>query len=662
MGLPGDEDDRDKAPPLEPPVEGFEEASSPFRTQNLPIGQHLLQTGLMDQKVLSQALSRQSRSGLRLGEDLIGHGEIRPFDFYRALANQHAQPFANLLTVPPNSDLLEEEDIDFYLREQCVPWRLHNGTLSFAAVDTQKAAARLREKTSVPFLLYQTSPFDILKTVQSRFSPVLTRIAQNKLREKNSASSAHSLLSLKEKLVLLFLLACLSAATIQFPVPAFLLLNFTTGFAFIALAALRLLSIQVARQRETGVPVPQTSRTDKELPLYTIMIPLLRETAVLPILVDALQRLDYPPAKLDIKLVLEETDTQTIEAARHLKLPGNFELILVPPSFPTTKPKACNYALAFARGEFLVVYDAEDIPGPAQLREAVEAFDRHGPALACAQAPLAYYNWEENWLTRQFAMEYAAIFDLLLPALAERRSPFPLGGTSTHFRTSTLRKIGAWDAYNVTEDADLGIRLHEAGYETCVLATPTLEEANCELASWTRQRTRWLKGWMQTYIVRMRHPRDTLSQLGLRGFLIFQIVIGAFLLSALAHPLFYVAAVLLPAFGADTSTVGQLLLLLFNVAVLLVGFGAAILAGLAGAKARGLKGLGVYALTTPLYWLFISFSAYRALFQLFTKPHHWEKTVHGVSNMVPAYLARAQHWRMSRNRSSTSSVNRFPKP
>jgi len=643
MSGPGGEEDPDEAPFLPPFAEGFGEAPPPFLHQALPIGQHLLRNGLMEAGTLSRALQRQSRSGLRLGEDLIGHGEIRPFDFYRALADQSSRPFVNLLTSPPDDDLLEENDIDFYLREQCLPWRDQDGSLAFAAVDTETASIRLREKMAAPFLLYQTAPFDILKTVQSRFSSALTRIAQGKLRDQNSAASAHSLLSTMERTILLLLLAGLTAAAIQFPVPSFLALNFITGFAFIALAALRLRSIQVARQRETGAPAPQTSRTDKELPLYTIMIPLLRETAVLPILIDALKKLDYPPAKLDIKLVLEETDAQTIEAARHLKLPGNFELVLVPPSYPTTKPKACNYALAFARGEFLVVYDAEDIPGPAQLREAIEVFDRHGPALACAQAPLAYYNWQENWLTRQFAMEYAAIFDLLLPALAERHQPFPLGGTSTHFRTSTLRKIGAWDAYNVTEDADLGIRLHEAGYETTVLETPTLEEANCMLANWTRQRSRWLKGWMQTYVVRMRHPRATLSHLGLRGFLTFQIVIGAFLLSALAHPLFYVAAIFLPVFNAEATTAAQLLLLLFNVAVLLIGFGAAILAGLVGAKARGLKGLGVHALTMPLYWLLISFSAYRALFQLFIKPHHWEKTVHGVSNMVPAYLARAQH-------------------
>ncbi len=616
----GDDAEHGNTLALEPSAMGFEEAPAAIYNAALPIGHYLLQRGLIDTEGLAEALRRQSHSGLRLGEDLMGRGEIRPFDFYRALADQRGVAFANLLTEPPDEGLLEEEDIDFYLREQCLPWRHRDGLLAFVAVDTVRASERLREKTSAPFLLYQTSPVDIFRTVHSTFSSALTQHAQNGLHDQDPAASARALLSVKARSILLLVFVCLVAITTWFPGPVFLVLNFITGVTFIGLAALRLLSIDIARQRDTGASVPQTSRVDDQLPLYTIMVPLFHETTVLPILVNALQNLDYPPSKLDIKLVLEETDTQTIEAARRLGLPGNFELICVPPSFPTTKPKACNYALAFARGEFLVVYDAEDIPGPAQLREAVEAFDRRGPGLACAQAPLAYYNWRENWLTRQFAMEYAAIFDLLLPTLARHNQPFPLGGTSTHFRTSILRKIGAWDAYNVTEDADLGIRLHEAGYETTVLSTPTLEEANCRLPSWTRQRSRWLKGWMQTYVVRMRTPRITASRLGPGGFMTFQIVIGAFLLSALVHPFFYLVAISLPVFNMQTLTNGQLFLGLFNIAVLLLGFGAAILAGLAGARARGLGGMGRHALTMPLYWLCISFSAYRALFQLFTNP------------------------------------------
>jgi len=329
-----------------------------------------------------------------------------------------------------------------------------------------------------------------------------------------------------------------------------------------------------------------------------------------------------------------------------MTLPGNVELILVPTSQPMTKPKACNYALSFARGDLLVVYDAEDIPGPGQLREAAHAFKTGGPQLACVQAPLAYYNWNENWLTRHFAIEYAALFDLLVPALARFGLPFPLGGTSTHFRTFVLRKVGAWDPYNVTEDADLGFRLYEQGYTSGVISTTTHEEANCLLPNWIRQRSRWLKGWMQTYVVRMRHPLRTLFALGPAGFLVLQIVTGGFLLSALAHPIFYILLLWIFVTGvAPTDTLGPLVMGLLNVSVLLLGFSSAMIAGLVGANARGLTGLAGHALTMPLYWLLISAGAFKALLQLFFKPHYWEKTDHGVSTMVPLYIARARRRR-----------------
>ena len=622
---------------------GFQEKTTPFRVDKMPIGQHLVSKRLLDKDALESALRHQAGSRLRIGEELIGRGQIRAFDFYRSLAEQQGRPFINLRLTPPDLTLLSAEDVEFYLQEQCLPWRKKNGATAYVAVDPVKSGKRLSEKFEGPFLFYQTSPLDILWAVQTAFSSHLTFLAQNYLRERRRDSSAAQLLSAKQTALLGLLIALISLFAFVKPQISFLIFNAFAAIAFLSLAALRFLSMDVARSRNRKTPATLSSRSDNELPLYTIMIPLLREANVLPILADALQKLDYPPSKLDIKLILEDTDQSTIVAAKDLRLPGNVELIIVPASSPTTKPKACNYALAFARGELLVVYDAEDIPGPGQLREAVDAFDRGGEKLACLQAPLAYYNWTENWLTRHFAIEYAAIFDLLLPTLARFSQPFPLGGTSTHFRTSILRSIGAWDPFNVTEDADLGIRLHEAGYATAVLSTPTLEEANCQTRSWVRQRSRWLKGWMQTYLVRMRQPRRTLRQLGLLGFLTFQVTIGAFILSALLHPFFYVAIFYAISFSAEQSgTFGMALLFVFNVSVLFLGFSATMLAGLAGAYARGLTGLSAHILTMPLYWLMISFSAYRAFFQLIFEPHVWEKTEHGLSIMTEKQLLTAR--------------------
>jgi glycosyltransferase XagB len=626
-----------------PPTDGFRESAIAFEPKTTPIGQALLGAGILDAPALTDALERQKTSGQRLGEELISHGDIRPFDFYRSLSMQSGRRFINLRLLPPDAALLATADIDFYLREQCLPWRQVDGTLCIVAVNPLQSYNRLKEKIREPFLLYQTSPLDVLWAVQSRFSDTLTSNAKDCLRARYRDASADFLLSPSNIVVLIVLISCLMIALSTAMQLTLLTLNAVVAFAFVSLAGLRFWSMIALLKKKAPASIPQTARADRDLPIYTIMIPLLREASVLPILADALQNLDYPPSKLDIKLILEASDDETIDAAKQLRLPGNFELILVPTSLPTTKPKACNYALPFARGELLVVYDAEDIPGPGQLREAVNAFDEGGPALACAQAPLAYYNWNENWLTRHFAIEYASIFDLLLPTLARLRQPFPLGGTSTHFRTSILRKIGAWDPFNVTEDADLGIRLHEQGYQTDVLRTPTLEEANCLLPNWVRQRSRWLKGWMQTYIVRMRQPKRSIRQLGLVGFLTFQVVIGAFLLSALVHPFFY-AALFYASFAGlwQPDDFRALVVFALNASVLVLGFSAAILAGLAGANTRGLTGLGVHVLTMPAYWLLISFSAYRALFQLISNPHDWEKTEHGLSNMAPAHLARVR--------------------
>ncbi|MCE7999612.1 MAG: glycosyltransferase [Rhodobiaceae bacterium] len=641
--MKGDTETSDGEADLQGYARGFEEAAPAFAFKNRPIGRMLLEQSAVSPRQLSQARDRQKNSGVRLGEELIGHGDTRAFDFYRTLSEQQGTRFINLLLRPPDLELLAAEDVSFYLQHQCLPWKTDGTTITYVAVDLAQASAALKERTAKPFLLHQTAPLDILRAVQSAFRDDLTQQAKFALKNRQPDASAQHLLTNGAKMLCL-LVACLMVGTaILFPDLALLALNVMTIIAFMSLAFLRLFSVKTGRHPVAGSAPHVERMNEKSLPLYTIMVPLLQEADVLPILMDAIQKLDYPLAKLDIKLVLEETDHETLQAARDLKLPGNIELILVPTSHPLTKPKACNYALEFARGEFLVVYDAEDIPGPSQLREALQAFQTGGASLACVQAPLAYYNWNENWLTRHFAIEYASLFDLLLPALARFGLPFPLGGTSTHFRTFVLKKVGAWDPYNVTEDADLGFRICEHGYKIGVISSATLEEANCLLPNWIRQRSRWLKGWMQTYIVRMRTPLRTYAALGPVGFVILQIVTGGFLLSALAHPLFYL--LLLWAFTTGLTPiddVGSFVMTVLNLAVLFVGFGAAIISGLVGAQARGLTGLGWHVLSMPVYWLLISTGAYKALYQLFSKPHHWEKTIHGVSAFMPVYAARAR--------------------
>jgi cellulose synthase/poly-beta-1,6-N-acetylglucosamine synthase-like glycosyltransferase len=335
-----------------------------------------------------------------------------------------------------------------------------------------------------------------------------------------------------------------------------------------------------------------------------------------PALARALLSLDYPRDRLDIKLIVEADDDATVGACERIA-GGPFEIVRVPPSAPRTKPKAVNFALRFARGDYAVIYDAEDRPEPDQLRKAVAAFRRLPRRTACLQARLAFYNAEENWLTRLFEYDYRLWFAMLLPGLDRLSVPIPLGGTSNHFRKPVLSEIGAWDPFNVTEDADLGIRLSQRGYRVAMLDSTTFEEAPIRYDAWIRQRSRWMKGYMQTWLVHGRNTRSLIAHTGLRGFLAFQLFIGGAVVSAIVNPLLWIAcAASGEKVAAGTGALGSnaLLTVLFVAASMRQG------------------GFRLHALTVTLYWLLISIAGYRALWHLAVKPFDWEKTAHGVSS------------------------------
>ncbi len=373
---------------------------------------------------------------------------------------------------------------------------------------------------------------------------------------------------------------------------------------------------------------------DQRLPVYTIIIALYREAAAVEGLVAALRELDYPPEKLDIKFATEADDLETGIALARLDLGIPFEIVTAPASGPRTKPKALNAALAFARGTFTAVYDAEDRPESNQLRRALDVFFSAGDDLACVQASLTIDNTADNWLTRLFTAEYAAQFDLFLPGLAALELPLPLGGSSNHFRTAALRKAGAWDPYNVTEDADLGVRLARFGYRTAVVRSSTYEEAPARFGPWLRQRTRWFKGWMQTWAVHMRSPFRLFADLGFAGFVSFQLVVGGSVLAALIHPLvlagfLYAYAAGVPFLGTDGKLVTALAWL-YGIA-LGAGYFTSIFVGIRGLKRRGLLRVAWWLALVPLHWLLLSLAAWRALLQLLRDPQRWEKTEHGLA-------------------------------
>jgi glycosyltransferase XagB len=328
--------------------------------------------------------------------------------------------------------------------------------------------------------------------------------------------------------------------------------------------------------------------------------------------------------KLDIKLVLEADDQETRQAITAMGLGPPFQIIIAPAGGPRTKPKALNAALPFARGSFIAVYDAEDHPEPNQLRLALEAFVAGDARLACVQARLTIDNSRDSWLSRLFTAEYAGLFDVFLPGLAAWRLPLPLGGSSNHFRTAVLRQSGAWDPYNVTEDADLGMRLARFGYRATVIPSSTYEEAPSSFRPWLRQRTRWFKGWMQTWLVHSRSPRRLIRDLGWRGFAVFQLLVGGTVLAALVHSLF--AALLVYEVIA-----GQSMTIYLYVITLVFGYAISAVLGWLGLWRRRLMGCAWALLLMPLYWLMLSLAAWRALYHLIRYPHHWEKTEHGLA-------------------------------
>jgi glycosyltransferase XagB len=333
-----------------------------------------------------------------------------------------------------------------------------------------------------------------------------------------------------------------------------------------------------------------------------------------------------------VKFVLEADDRDTRQALAALELGPPFEIITAPSIGPRTKPKALNVALPFARGTFTVVYDAEDLPEPDQLRRAVGAFRAADRRLACLQASLTIDNTADNWLARMFTAGYAGQFDVLLPALAAMHLPFPLGGSSNHFRTAVLRKIGAWDPYNVTEDADLGFRLYRLGYRTRTLPSATYEEAPAHFRPWLRQRTRWYKGWMQTWLVHMRRPRRLLRELHPAGAFAFQLLLAGNVLAALVHPIFMAALCYLLLAEPPLAALGAMgdAMPVYG-ATLLCGYASTIVLDAIGLKRRGLLRHAWVLALTPIYWFLLSWAAWRALFQLWRDPQRWEKTAHGLA-------------------------------
>lgn len=387
------------------------------------------------------------------------------------------------------------------------------------------------------------------------------------------------------------------------------------------------------RARARALPTDGRDSGDY-VPVISVMVPLYKEAAVLAQIAGALGRMEYPPDRYEVMLLLEEDDHETRDAFDRTPMPSNFRAVVVPPGKPRTKPRACNYGVQQCRGDLVVIYDAEDLPEPDQFQRATRAFEFAHPRVACVQARLAFYNPRQNVLTRWFATEYLSWFGIMLPGLHAMGSPIPLGGTSNFFRVEALRASGGWDSWNVAEDCDLGIRLYRQGWRVELIDSTTWEEACPEVGFWIRQRSRWVKGYLQTWLVHTRHPVQLWRELGSWKFLNMQLVVGGSVLCLLLNPVYWFCTLLwwLHPTRWEEAMMGGPALVMGNISFVL-GNTLFIAFHCAGALRRRHWDLALLGLFVPLYWLLMSVAAWKALLQLLWAPHYWEKTRHGLVHM-----------------------------
>ena len=611
------------------------------------IGALLLDNGVLTAEQLDMAEDLAEDWDVSLVKVLLSRRWVGTAELYRSIAQYYDVPLVNLFDDIPNEDLVRQFDPARMNAAMTMPVRKENGVFTIAtARPGPQNLLHIQESYGENAEIVVASHFDISWALQRAFREQHSHEAVFALAELDPDMSAQKVITPPQILIIYLLISAFLLGMALSPVGTILAMNiiltvfYTGNFLFKAV----LVWVGGAAQENSSKAITAEAKLlrDEDLPVYTVLVPMFREPEVLPILAQALRNLDYPLAKLDIKIVLEEGDHETIEAARKLDLEGVFEIIRVPASHPQTKPKACNFALRYAQGEFLVIFDAEDKPEPHQLKKVVAAFNQSSDDTACIQCRLNYYNARENWLTRMFTLDYSLWFDLMLPGLEKLKVPIPLGGTSNHFRMDVLREMNAWDPFNVTEDADLGIRLTQKGYRVGVIDSTTFEEANVSIPNWIRQRSRWIKGYMQTFLVHSRRPVHLWRSVGAAGVFGFVFFIGGTILSGLLNPIFWVTFLIWMIFGADAiEPYFPLPVLYLSLINLLAGNGLLIYLTMVAPFRRRWTDLAPWGVTVVGYWVLMTIAAYKALQQLISNPFYWEKTTHGLSKHTASEVAAA---------------------
>ena len=657
--------------------------------------------------------------------------------FFAELANELGVPFIQDGDLEENSELAATLPYKVLLENLALPLDLSDGRTRIATANplNKEFLTMLEELLHAKVELCVSSIAGIEHAAGKGYREIHKHRALRDLRYRNPEESAYRVLYPWQRRLIIGLALFLGVLfVVNYPI-SFIVVFATINVLYFCVSPIKLyISFRGFRGSRRSVRVSEKDLkelNEQDLPVYTILIPIYHEAKILSHIIENVYKIDYPHEKLDVKILMEETDTETINEAKRLGLFGKpktviapivsvkrrtkpicmnslepsmrvmdvdantvgalesvkatngdnsglvltvkcnggetmeipesfvdsaddvvllngrldelmaqyldslkvFDAVVVPDAEIRTKPRACNYGLLRAKGKYCVIFDAEDDPEPDQLKKAAIAFSRAGEDVVCLQSRLNFYNPKENLLTRWFSLEYSFWFDYYLDGLDLVGAPLPLGGTSNHFRTKQLREIGGWDPYNVTEDADLGVRVSRKRMKTAMLNSYTYEEANNKLGNWIRQRSRWNKGYVQTYLVHMRHPRKLLREMGWKQFFYFQLTFGGNIFLPLVNPMLWAVTALTllnPGMFNFLFFYPLVYICIFN---LIVGNGVFILLHMGPYVMKKNYTSIPLALIIPLYWVLISIGDWKGVIQLVTKPFYWEKTQHGLSHL-----------------------------
>lgn len=598
-----------------------------------PIGELLVSNGDLNPGDLLKALALQTRQDVLLGDILIAHGFVTEDTLYQALSQQWQAQIVDFGKQSPDTRLIDHIGVHACLKGRFVPWRRVGATTIIATArpaEFEALIASLPEGFG-PVCMAIASESDVLATLQRVRQRALSEDAETCVREEESCrnwNGAHKVRNAISLLLLLATAALLVPKTLISLIYAWAVLTllFCTGLKLAAAAT------QISRFRK---PAPtefshQNPRGIRRLPIVSIMVPLFKEREVATHLIKRLARLSYPRELLDICLVVEADDQTTLQTLADSDIPNWARIVTVPNGAVRTKPRALNYALDFCRGSIIGVYDAEDAPEEGQIHAVVRRFSQVSPKVACLQGVLDFYNARTNWVARCFTIEYATWFRVILPGLQNLGLAIPLGGTTLFFRRDALEKLGGWDAHNVTEDADLGIRLARHGYQTEILETTTFEEANCRIWPWIKQRSRWLKGYAITWAVHMRNPLKLHRELGLRRFVGVQLLFLGTLSQYVLAPFLW-SFWLIPFVTAHPArNIFSLEALYLLGGVFFISEILSIAVGMMAVSGPRHKHLLWWVPTLHFYFPLGALAAYKGLYELVVRPFFWDKTEHGL--------------------------------